>query len=125
MSIGDGRIWTNSDVIRRRIMEEKERRAWRTMRGLDMTCMRSWGQVFKQATNEQLDVREINDAMAVEYKPRRIHFSESEIYYMDHQGNFWDEVSGNPLNSEEVIAARTAEGKRRVLLIFHLEQRVE
>ena len=31
---------------------------------------------------------------------------------MDHEGNFWDEVSGNQLNSEEVIAARLDEIKQ-------------
>ena len=113
VTIGDHRVWTNSNVIRRRIMEEKERRAWRTTRGLDTTRMRQWGVVFKQATNEQLDARELNDDIEPnEQQPRRIHFSESEIYYMDHQGNFWDEVSGNPLNSEEVIAARLDEIKQ-------------
>ena len=30
---------------------------------------------------------------------------------MDHEGNFWDEVSGNQLNSEEIVSARLDEIK--------------
>ena len=113
VTIDDDRVWTNSDVIRRRIMEEKERRAWRTTKGLDTTRMRPWGQVFQQATQQQLNNREIDDDLTTnEYQPRRIHFSESEIYYLDHEGNFWDEVSGNQLNSDEVIKARLDEIKQ-------------
>ena len=29
----------------------------------------------------------------------------SEIYDMDHEGKFWDKVSGNQLNSDEVVVA--------------------
>ena len=31
---------------------------------------------------------------------------------MDHEGRFWDEVSGNQLNSEEVIASCVGEIKQ-------------
>ena len=41
-----------------------------------------------------------------------IHFIQSEVYYMDHEGRFWDEVGGNPWYSEEVIAARLDEIKQ-------------
>ena len=57
VTIGIHRVWANSDVIRRRIMEEKERRAWRESRGLKSTHQNLWGQVFKQATKEQMDRR--------------------------------------------------------------------
>ena len=54
--------------------------------------------------------RELNsDIEAIEYQPRRIHYSDSEIYNMNHEVKFWDEVSGNLLNSEEGIAARLDE----------------
>ena len=94
-------------------MEEKERRAWSDSRGYKLTHQNLWGQVFKRATKQQLDRRELNsDLDATEYQPRRIHFSESAIYYIDHEGKFWDQVSGNQLNSEEVVAARLDETKQ-------------
>ena len=93
--------------------EEKGRRAWRESIGFRSTHQNLWGQVFKQATKQQLDMQEFNsDLDAIEYQPRRIHFSESEIYSMDHGGRFWDEVSGNRLNSEVVIVARLDEIKQ-------------
>ena len=83
-------------------MEQKERRNWRTAKGLSMAGMRPWGQVFKQATEEQLNVRELDDDFTTtEYRPRRVHFSKSDIYYMDHEGKLWDEVSGKQLSSEK------------------------
>ena len=33
------------------------------------------------------------------------------MYYMDHEGQFWDDISGTPLKREEVIAARLGEIK--------------
>jgi len=99
-------------------MQENERRSWmrtlakfeRIVRGEER---RPWGEVIKKATEEQLMRRELNsDLDVIEYQARRIHFSESEIYYMDHEGSFWDEVSGNRLNSEEVVAARLDEIKQ-------------
>ena len=43
--------------------------------------------------------------------PRRIYYSDSEINYMDHEGQFWDEMSGKQLNFQEVIPARLDEIK--------------
>ena len=61
---------------------------------------------------EQLEVREYDWGETTNsIQPRRIYLSEEEIYYVDHQGNFWDEMSGKKLNSEEVIAARLDEIK--------------
>ena len=93
-------------------MEEKQRRAWRESRGFQSTHQNLWGKVFKDAT-EQVHRRELNsDIEAIEYQPRRIHCSESEIYYMDHEGEFWDEVGGNQPKSDEAIAARLDDIKR-------------
>ena len=73
LTIGNHRVWTNSDVIRRRIMEEKERRAWRDSRGLRSSHQNLWGQVFTLATEQQLDRRELNSEFdVIEYQPRRI-----------------------------------------------------
>ena len=35
VSIDDHRVWTNSEVLRHRIMIEKERRDWRKKRGIE------------------------------------------------------------------------------------------
>lgn len=40
------------------------------------------------------------------------YISESEVYYMDHEGKFWEEVSGDQLSSEELIVARLDEIKQ-------------
>ena len=73
VTIGNHRVWTNSDVIQRRIMEEKESRAWRDARGLKSNHQNLWGQVYKEATKQQMDRREPNiDLEVIEYQPRRI-----------------------------------------------------
>ena len=61
---------------------------------------------------EQLDVRELEwGADSGRIQPRRIYCGDQEIYYLDHHGNFWDEMSGKQLNYDEVVAARLDEIK--------------
>ena len=48
----------------------------------------SWIKVFKQATKEQIDKRDVHSKFAdAGYQPIQIHLDESEIYYTDHGGN--------------------------------------
>ena len=68
------------------------------------------GTVFEQATEQQLDRRVFKiDLDTVEYQSRRARFRDSEIYFMDHEGRFWDEVGGGRLNSKDFIEARPDE----------------
>ena len=60
VTMGDHRVWTNGGVISRRIVEEKERQAWRISPGIKSTHQNLCGQVFKQVKNEQLGRRELN-----------------------------------------------------------------
>ena len=57
MSIDDQRVWTNSEVLRHRIMIDKERRDWRKRRGIKSEVI-SWGLPFNNAIMEQLVRRE-------------------------------------------------------------------
>ena len=70
---------------------------------------RSWGAVVKAATKEQIKKREMDvlEAMAAERNPARVHIgNDDEIYYMDANGEFWDEISSKELDSNGVKAAR-------------------
>ena len=94
-------------------MFEKERNAWRKKREITHENVLSWGEIFKQATEQELDKREFDcNETSFEFHPRRVYVDEKEIYHLDQQGNYWDEVSGKQLNSEEVIAARLIEIKQ-------------
>ena len=94
-------------------MQEKERRAWRSKNGIPAERAIEWGVVFKKATEEQLGRREVDcNLVAAGEQPRRIHFSKEEIYHLDHEGQYWDEMSGKMLNQEEAIAARLDEIKQ-------------
>ena len=44
--------------------------------------------------------------------PMRVYMAEDEVYYMDTDGEFWDEVSGKRLNKGEAIMARLEEIKQ-------------
>ena len=111
-SIEDRRVWTNSPVLVQRILQEKERRAWCQSRGIKTRRLPEWGEIFHEALRTQVERRELDwNEVADSTPPRRIYYGEDEIYYMDHNGDFWDEMSGKQLNSEEVIAARLDEIK--------------
>ena len=106
------RVWTNSPVLRHRMLLEKERRAWTQHRGISTRKELAWGEIFHDALKEQVEVRELDwNEVADSTPPGRIYYGEDEIYYMDHNGDFWDEMSGKQLNSDEVIAARLDEIK--------------
>ena len=114
-TVDDQRVWTNSPVLRHRMLQEQERRAWTAARGLKTFRAICWGRLFSDALREQVERRE-SDCNLMERcnqseQPRRFYYGEDEIYYMDHQGQCWDEMSGKQLNSEEVIAARLDEIK--------------
>ena len=109
-SIDDQRVWTNSEVLRHRIMIEKERREWRKRRGIKGEVI-SWVLLFN-AIREQRVKRESEvdcNLIAAGCQPRSIYYGEDEIEYVDHEGLSWDEISGKILNQEEVIAARLEE----------------
>ena len=61
-----------------------------------------------------MDVSEIN-----EIKPFRVHAGCVEIEYMDHKGEFWDEVSHKKLDGEGVRNARLDEIKQITALLDH------
>ena len=44
--------------------------------------------------------------MAPSIQPRRFYHSEREIYYTDHEEEFWLEMSGKQLDSGEVTVPR-------------------
>ena len=73
VSVDDQRVWTNSGVLQRRILEEKERRKWRAGRDLKPVAVYSWGDLFRKAAEEQVNARELEcDFVETELKPRRI-----------------------------------------------------
>ena len=81
VSIDDQRVWTNSEVLRHRIMIEKERRDWRKRRGIKEEVI-SWGLLFNNAIREQIVRRESKvdcNLIAAGCQPRRIYYGEDEI----------------------------------------------
>ena len=77
---------------------------------------RAWGGISKKAMLDLLDRRECDCnlvyAEGTQYQPRRIYSEEGGVYYLDHQGEFWGEVSIKELEREEVINARLDEIKQ-------------
>ena len=68
-------------------MQEKEGGALTGSRGLRSVELNSCGRVRKQATKEQFDRRNVERKhVDAGYQPRRIHFSEAEVYYMTMKG---------------------------------------
>ena len=65
------------------------------------------GGIIKKATLEQLDKRESDCILfSVEdtkYQPRRIDLEEGGVHYLDHEGDFWDEICNKKLEREEPI----------------------
>ena len=118
ISIEGNRLWTNSEVIIEKVMEEKERRKWRQEKGITPNRIRPWGSILKDATVLQIEKREMDDFQKEKRTPGRILMSEAgkeswdAVYYMDSEGEFWDEVSNKKLNKNGVIAARLDEIKQ-------------
>ena len=54
-TVGDQRVWTNSPVLRHRILQEQERRAGTAARGIKTCRELSWGRLFSAALREQVE----------------------------------------------------------------------
>ena len=70
------------------------------------------GQVIKEATEVQLNRSEEEGINEVDEVPMRIYISDQEVYYVDFNAEYWDEVSNKKLNREEVILAGLNEVKQ-------------
>ena len=57
--LDDQGVWTNAEVLQRRIVQQKGRTASRSSRGLMPTQAIAWGGLFKKSTAEQLDGGEV------------------------------------------------------------------
>ena len=109
IEIGGHQLWSNSSVIVDRMSYEKERRKWRHDRGHTPIESVSWGSVIKEATLEQIPRREMDVLDIVEDKHFRVEMSEKEINHVDHNGEFWDEISHKKLDEEGVRNPRLDE----------------
>jgi len=98
--------------------EEKSRRAWRQENNLSPVETQSWGSIIKQATMDQVEKREQDAISQTRSKTGRLYIGGdgdnqwNEIYYMDSEGQFWDEISNKKLNANGVIADRLEEIKQ-------------
>ena len=108
MKIGNRRLWSNSKVIVGRVLEEKLRRRGRqSLEVIPET--KPWGQVINDATMMQLDARERDEEWMPSKEPGWIVVEdgiEKSVYYVDSEGQYWDEISNKLLDREGVIAAR-------------------
>lgn len=116
--VGNRRLWTNSGVIIRKVMEEKERRKWRREKGIKPEETKSWKSIARGYDTPSGREREMDEFEKIRRAPGRLHLSkgdeesESAVYYMDSEGEFWDEISKKKLNKNGVIAARLEEIKQ-------------
>ena len=69
----------------------KRKKSLRKPRGLKGETNRTWGEVIKEATLEQIQRRETDCNLlygdSAKHQPRRIYHSEEEVHYMDHEAN--------------------------------------
>ena len=111
MKIGNRRLWSNSRVIVGKVLEEKLRRRGRQSLGV-IPETKTWGHVINDAMMMQLDAREKDEEWMPSQEPGWIvveEETEKSVYYIDSEGQFWDEVSNKLLDKEGVIAARLDE----------------
>ena len=60
VKIGDKRLWTNSELILDRLVEEKHRRKWRSENSFTPVETASWGNIIRETTEEQIKRRELD-----------------------------------------------------------------
>ena len=79
-TVDDQRVWTNSPVLRRRILQEQERRDWTAKKGIKTCREISWGRLFSEALREQVERRESDcnfmERCNQDERPRRCYYGE-------------------------------------------------
>ena len=109
--VGNRRIWSNIKVIIGKMREEKLRRIGRKSLGVQPE-VKSWGRVIHDAMLMQLDARERDEEWVPSKEPGWIvveRENEKSVYYVDTDGQYWDEISNKKLEKDGVIAARLDE----------------
>ena len=114
--IGDTKVWTNSEEVKRSIHEEIHRR---TIKGKIVGNEDGvpWGRIVGEAMRRQVENRELGEVNVLEkeekYQPGimliEMEKEVSEVYYVASFGNYWDELSNRKLDKEEVVKARLEE----------------
>ena len=79
-TVDDQRVWTNSPVLRDRMLQVQERRAWTAARGIKTCRELPWGRLFSDALREPVERRE-SDCNLIERcnqsgRPRRFYYCE-------------------------------------------------
>ena len=116
--IDNRRLWTNSEVILDKMTQEKERRKWSKDNEISPISTKSWGSIIQDATRTQIDRREMSDFEISRENPARAFFAEGvdekwdAIFYMDSDGEYYDEITNKKLNRNGVIATRLDEIKQ-------------
>ena len=98
VSVDGHHIWSNSSIALDRIGYEKERRSWRNQHDCMPTKTKSWRRAIEGAMEDQAAHREMDDFEINVVQPCRMYLRDGEIDYMDHNGEFWDEVSRKKLD---------------------------
>ena len=74
---------------------------------------RQWGGIIDEARLEQLERRESDCNLPyiddTKNRPRRMYAGEGGLYFMDHVGEFWVELSNNKVEKEDYISANFEE----------------
>ena len=126
ITIGPKQFFSNSPAVIRKLEEERDRRIImsRVCKTSEWAKRRGRADAVKEGIEEELKNRErdveriITEINLIEQREQKAAViqvgegKEREIFYMDQNGDFWDDVSGARLNKQKIKEARLEEIKQ-------------
>ena len=115
--IEDTKVWTNSVEVAQRMRDEERRKTWRKQKGIQGKDHRGWSEVMKDGMMREMDRREIGEVNEISEESTSgiLIIGENDdmqVYYVDSNGECWDEITNKKLNQEGVRKARLDEMKQ-------------